>query len=109
MLQKSATNDNGENHDANDHRVEHVRPNLSIPTGTDEIRGNRGLDSAVASDVSRRVGVMTWRQAADLEASLGGSHLLQAMPTTHVATVIEFEHKLKIMGGGNKIGVIGNK
>ena len=69
--------------------MEEVRPNLSIPTGTDEIRGNRGLDSAVASDVSRRVGVMTWRQAADLEASLGGSHPLQAMPTTHTATVIQ--------------------
>ena len=39
--------------------------------------------------MSRGAGVMTRRQAADLEASLSRSHPLQAMPTTHAATAIQ--------------------
>ena len=62
---------------------------MSIPTGTDDNTGNRGPDLAAADDVSRTVGVITRRQAANFEAILGGSHLLQAMPSTHVATLIK--------------------
>ena len=84
-----ARNDSGEIHFSSDHHGEKVRPILSLPLGTDENMGNRGLDSAVADDVSRTVGVITRRQAANLEAILGGSHPSQAMPTTHVAIVVQ--------------------
>ena len=118
----SANEDSKVCHDSIDHHMKKVHPNFSVPPGTDNNEDNRGPVVAVADDVSRTEGVIIRRQAAQLEAILGGSLLFNAMrfnhscaysgpikpqPGKYLRGVVQ--HGMEILGGGDTSGVVSNE
>ena len=76
-------------HDTPTHHVKEVRPHLSVLTGTDDDVTDGGPVVAMADDISRTASVITRRQAAQLEAIVGGSLPYQAMPASHEALMVQ--------------------